>query len=151
MSEPFQTLHHICLVVHDLDRAADYYQSIGLGPWHDFPPFSDFSRLDMPNLEGFLGLKYKFANLQNMQLQLCQPGSGDTPQKRFLDRHGEGVFHIGFSVADSNRAEAEATAMGLNVLMRGRRPDGSGFTYFDTAEKAGGVTLMARSLPFAQM
>lgn len=75
MSDTFQSLHHICLVVHDLDKAAAYYQSIGIGPWRDFPSFSDFSRLDMPDLEGFHGLKYKFANLQNVQLQLCQPAA----------------------------------------------------------------------------
>jgi hypothetical protein len=55
------------------------------------------------------------------------------------------VYHIGFEVADCNESEKAAKALGLNVLMRGRRQDGSGFTYFDTAKQAGGVVLEIRA------
>ncbi len=37
----------------------------------------------------------------------------------------------------------QGTELGLDVLMRGQRPDGSGFAYFDTVDQAG-VVLMAR-------
>jgi len=54
------------------------------------------------------------------------------------------VFHLGFEVPDCDQSEAEARAAGIPVLMRGRRPDRSGFTYFDTAANAGGVVLEIR-------
>jgi methylmalonyl-CoA/ethylmalonyl-CoA epimerase len=38
-------------------------------------------------------------------------------------------------------------ADGLRVKMRGRRSNASGFTYFDTADQAGGVTLLVRATP----
>ncbi len=38
MSGPFSKLHHLCVVVHDIDRAQAFYESVGIGPWHDYPP-----------------------------------------------------------------------------------------------------------------
>jgi len=137
MNEIFQQAHHICIVVPDIGAAIRYYESIGIGPWHDYPPLQEYSELEMPNAEGFRQLHVKYADLPGLQLQLCEPGPADTPQRRFLDSKGPGVFHLGFSVDQLNATEQVAKEIGLTPLMRGRRPDGSGFTYFDTADKAG--------------
>ncbi len=133
----FNQAHHICIVVADIAAAMRYYERLGIGPWHDYPPLSDFTDLKMPDPDGFRRLIFKYADLPNLQLQLCEPGPADTPQRRFLDSKGPGVFHVGFSVGDLNLAEQAGKAVGLEPLMRGRRPDGSGFTYFDTADDAG--------------
>jgi hypothetical protein len=77
---------------------------------------------------------------------LIQPGEGKSLYKDFLERKGEGVYHLGFVVEDVEESEAEVKGMGLRVLSRGRRGDGSGFSYLDTAEKAG-VTLLIRQSP----
>jgi hypothetical protein len=92
-------------------------------------------------------MRYRVADLDNVQLQLCQPPELDCPQRRFLDTHGEGVFHLGFE-HDLDDAVRQAGAAGVDVLMRGRRPDGSGFVYFDTADRAG-VVLETRRSPGA--
>jgi hypothetical protein len=81
-----------------------------------------------------------------VQLQLCQPSTLDSPQRRFLDTVGEGVYHIGFEVADLGAADAEGQRLHLGVVARGRRADGSGFCYFDTRE-ALGVVLEVRKSP----
>ncbi|MEU4227015.1 VOC family protein [Nonomuraea sp. NPDC026600] len=145
MKTPFRTLHHFCLVVHDLDKSVAYYESIGIGPWNDYPPLTGFTRLSVSNPDAFRALRYKFADLDNVQLQLCQPPALDCPQRRFLDTHGEGVFHIGFEY-DLDAAVSDATALGLTVSMRGQRDNGSGFVYFDTRDDAA-VVLMARQTP----
>lgn len=146
MSQIFQTLHHLCIVVHDVEKTAAYYASVGIGPWLDYPPLSAYVEIDVPNPAAFKGLKFKYANLGNVQLQLCQPGAEDGPQRRFLDTQGEGVFHLGFDVPDCDAAEQAGITQGLAPLMRGRRADRSGFTYFDTAREAG-VVLEVRSSP----
>jgi methylmalonyl-CoA/ethylmalonyl-CoA epimerase len=140
----FRKLHHVCIVVKDINAAVSYYESVGVGPWADFPPLDAFE-LDGYERDAFLKLKYKFANFDNVQLQLCQPGDGDTPQRRFLESHGEGVFHLGFAVPDVDAAEAGAKVVGMPILGRGRLPDGSGFTYFDTADIGAGVNLQVRA------
>ena len=135
----FDKLHHVCIVVHDIDKACAYYESVGIGPWTEYPPLAEYTELKVPNAAAFLKMRYRVCNVSNMQLQLCQPPEEDCPQRRFLDEKGEGVFHLGFEVADCDAAEREAVAGGVPVMMRGRRPDGSGFTYFDNAGKAGVV------------
>jgi catechol 2,3-dioxygenase-like lactoylglutathione lyase family enzyme len=142
MASSFQTLHHICIVVRDIERATAYYESIGIGPWQDYPPLTEYTTLSVPNVDAFLAMKYKFVNLGNVQLQLCEPPELDCPQRQFLDAKGEGVFQLGFE-ADLDTAVAHATAAGLDVLMRGERDNGSGFAYFDTLAQAG-VVLMNR-------
>lgn len=141
----FEKIHHICLVVRDIEEKIKYYESIGIGPWKEYPPLSDYTDIEAPNIEGFMSLKYMVAQVGDVQIQLVQPSKIDSPQKRFLDTHGEGVYHIGFVVDDVNKGEAAAKKKGLKVLSRGRRPDSSGFNYFDTKEEAGVVLLIRQS------
>lgn len=142
---PFRRLHHVCLVVRDIDASVAHYESLGIGPWRDYPPLTEYTDLEVPNRDAFLALRYKVADLENVQLQLCQPPELDCPQRRFLDEHGEGVFHLGFE-ADVDRAVEQGHALGLEVLMRGQRPNGSGFAYFDTLDQAGVVLLARRTV-----
>ncbi len=146
---PFHTLHHLCIVVRDIDKAQRFYESIGIGPWQDYPPLDEFKTLKMPDVLGFKALKFRYCQLGPVQFQLGYPPPGKTPQRKFLEARGEGVFHIGFVVDDVDAGERAAVAMGLDPYMRGRRANGSGFTYFNTAGK-GGVTLSIRKSPPAK-
>jgi len=147
VSTPFARVHHICIAVRDIDAAIAYYESVGIGPWHDYPPLEEFTRLDVPDPDGFRRLDYRYAWIGDFQLQLVQPGPEPTPQRRFLDEHGEGVFHVGFEVPDADAADTRAAELGIAPLMRGRRDDGSGFTYYDTADRAGVVLEIRQSPP----
>lgn len=146
MTTPFRELHHICIVVRDIEASVAFYESIGIGPWQDYPPLTEYTRLTVPNPDAFYALKYKLASVGSFQLQLCQPPELDCPQRRFLDSRGEGVFHIGFESdldSDLDETAAAGASLGLNVLARGQRDNGSGFIYFDTADDTG-VVLLAR-------
>lgn len=146
MTTPFRELHHVCIVVRDIEASVAFYESIGIGPWQDYPPLTEYTRLTVPSPDAFYALKYKLANVGSVQLQLCQPPELDCPQRRFLDSRGEGVFHIGFESdldSDLDETAAAGASLGLNVLARGQRDNGSGFIYFDTADDAG-VVLLAR-------
>ena len=143
---PFGRLHHVCLVVHDIDATQSYYESIGIGPWREYPPLTEYTDLDVPNPDAFVRMRYRVVDLDNVQLQLCQPPDLDCPQRRFLDARGEGVFHLGFE-HDIDGGIAQANDLGVRVQMRGQRPDGSGFAYFDTAEQAGVVLEIRKSPP----
>jgi catechol 2,3-dioxygenase-like lactoylglutathione lyase family enzyme len=143
MQSPFRTLHHVCIVVHDVDAAVAYYERLGVGPWYDYPKGAPYIEFEVPNESASAAMRYRCADLDNVQIQLCQPPAADCPQRRFLDAHGEGVYHLGFAIADLDAAEVEARQRGLDVIARGRRADRSGFTYFDTRDGAG-VTLEIR-------
>ena len=100
----------------------------------------------MPNPEAFGQLKYRYVDLDNVQIQLCEPPKLDCPQRRFLDTRGEGVFHIGFE-SDLDTATSQARASGLDVLMSGRRENGTGFVYFDTLDQVGVVWMCRQTKP----
>lgn len=144
MSHPFRTLHHICIVVHDLAKSVAYYEKLGIGPWFDYPKGAPYVTLDVPSEAATAAMRYQCANLDNAQLQLCEPPKIDCPQRRFLDDYGEGVYHLGFEVAALDDAEAAVGRAQVSAISRGRRADGSGFTYFDTRAGAG-VTLEIRT------
>ncbi|QOV52372.1 VOC family protein [Serratia sp. CMO1] len=142
----FNKLHHICIVVNDMDESVKFYESIGIGPWNDFPSLERFrDNLEVSNVDDFMQNKYCYTNIGDIQIQLCQPSLGDTEQRHFLEKNGEGVFHLGFTVDAVDDAEKQAHSLGLTNLIRGRLPDHSGFTYFDTSARAG-VILQVRAI-----
>ena len=145
MSALFSQLHHVCIVVADMERAIAAYERLGVTGWYDYPSHGAYVELEVPNPKGSSNLRYKCCDLGNVQIQLCQPGSEDTPQRRFLDERGEGVYHLGFEVPDMRAAVASGRELGLGVISRGLRGDGSGFAYFDTRDQVGTVLEVRRT------
>ena len=143
MNNTFSKPHHICIVVEDIEKTKRYYESIGIGPWVDYPPLVEYTKLNVIDEKGFFDTRFVYTHIGNLQLQLAQPGEGRTIYKDFLETKGEGVFHIGFEVDDIDAAEKRLTEDEMKVLASGRRDDGSGFSYLDTREQAG-VTLLVR-------
>ncbi|MEJ2166001.1 MAG: VOC family protein [Desulfobacterales bacterium] len=143
---PFSDLHHISIVVRDIDAAVDFYESLGIGPFTDYPPMREYVRIEVPDEEGFYNLTIKCAQIGPVQLQLIQPGEGRSLYKDFLQEKGQGVYHLGFVVDDIERSTSQIQAMGLKTLSSGRRQDGSGFAYLNTVDQAG-VTLLVRQSP----
>lgn len=143
MSYPFEKFHHLCIVVRDIEEKIKYFESIGLGPWTEYPPLTEYSEVEAPNMDGFMELRYVQAVVGDVEIQLVQPGEHDSPQKQFIEKYGEGVYHMGFVVDDVNKGEQVLKEKGLKILSRGRRPDQSGFDYFDTKNEAG-VNLLIR-------
>ena len=142
-SNPFTKPHHILIVVKDIEKTKGYYESIGIGPWVEYPPLVEYTKLNVMDEKGFFASHFIYTQIGNLQLQLVQPGEGKTIYKEFLEKKGEGVFHIGFEVNDIDATDKQLTDNGLNILASGRREDGSGFSYYDTRQHTG-VTLLAR-------
>jgi catechol 2,3-dioxygenase-like lactoylglutathione lyase family enzyme len=139
----FSKPHHICIVVHDVEKTKSYYESMGIGPWTEYPPLVEYTKLNVMDEKAFFACRFIYTKIGDLQLQLVQPGEGRTIYREFLEQKGEGVFHIGFEVADIEAADEQLTGNGLKILASGRRDDGSGFAYLDTRPQAG-VTLLVR-------
>jgi len=142
-NKAFSKPHHICIVVKDIEKTKNYYESIGIGPWVDYPPLVEYTKLNVMDEKGFFDTRFVYTHIGNLQLQLAHPGDGKTIYKDFLETKGEGVFHIGFEVDDVDAIEKQLSNNEMKVLASGRRDDGSGFSYLDTREQAG-VTLLVR-------
>ena len=145
-SNPFSVLHHLSIVVADIEKATRYYEAIGIGPFTEYPPMSEYVKIDVPDEEGFYNLRIRCAQIGPVQLQLIQPGAGKSLYRDHLEQNGEGVYHLGFVVDDIESSEQTVRDMGLKVISSGRRENGSGFAYLGTAAEAG-VTLLIRQSP----
>jgi len=77
MNEAFTTLHHVCVASETFDAAVALYESIGVGPWHDFPSLEPFrGELDVPSVDDFFKLRYRYANLGNTSTCSLTTNSG---------------------------------------------------------------------------
>lgn len=124
-------MHHDCIVVPDLDAAVVYYELLGVSPWKDVPSLLGLAESSMSQCD-LASLSYRACELKNLQLQLCQPVEGTTPQRRFLEQKGSGFHHLGFTIGPVDSCEHAGIDAGLDVRANGRRADGHGFTYFDS-------------------
>ena len=133
-------LTHISLIVRDIEQAIKYYESLGIGP---FETPEDSGTIEGRTVHGKPAPDVKniskMARLGPTKVALVQPVSGQSVQKEFLERHGEGIDHIGFRV-DNLREETDKLAKkGFKVVSSGKSGDG-GFNFFDT-DKVGGFMI----------
>jgi len=136
--------HHVSVVVRDMNKAAEYYKPLGIGP---FPPFigplgptpltekmvsgkpADYE-VDIRLAEGGVG---------QLQFELIEPIKGETPVKEFLEKKGEGIHHLAFIVDDLDKETAKMAEKGFRVTQSGKTPDAR-WAYFDT-DGVGGVVI----------
>ena len=136
-------LHHICIVVHDLDKTVAYYEGLGIGPWYNYPKGSLYVELEVEDAETSSAMRATSAPIffDNVQFQLCQPPQLDCPRGADSSKQMAKVCStLGFEVPELAQGGAGMRAAGVGITARGRRADGSGFCYFDTRDGAG-VTL----------
>ena len=132
----FSRLAHVSIVVKDIMESVQYYESLGIGPFKK-PEHHIFSVTAFRGVPLESKLIIREANIGTVTLQLVQHISGDHIVKEFIDRRGYGVYHLGFLVENIDEHEKDMTRRGIDVLQKGRREDGTGYSYFDTESKAG--------------
>ena len=122
-------VHHIGVIVRDMDKAIEHYKSMGI---------VTVGR-EMPAVQTRQGAKVKarWAQMGPLLLELFQPIEGEDIQLEFLREHGEGIAHIGFTVADIDAEVDELLSNGAKLLFRIDHPTGTRIAYFDTREVGG--------------
>ena len=79
-------------------------------------------------------------------LELVQPVSGESIQKEYLERHGEGINHIAFVVDDIEEATSMMVEARFKVISCSKNEGGGGMAYFDT-DRVGGVQIELEEIP----
>jgi methylmalonyl-CoA/ethylmalonyl-CoA epimerase len=99
----------LTVVVRDLDVAVERYRRLfGLREHH---------RLDSKEF----GFKSAILPLGAGHIELLQPTDPDKPAGRFLAKHGEGVYLVGFETKDVAGAAEHLRKEGVRVDQRGDR------------------------------
>lgn len=111
-------IHHIALVVRDLDTALEFYRD-ALGA-------TVTERRDVPEE----GVEIAFLPLGEAEIELLRPLQTDNSVGRFLEKRGEGIHHVCLLVEDIERAAERLLAHGARLTGEVRsHPDGTRYVF----------------------
>jgi len=135
---PFSQIRHVGVIVRDMDKAIKHYESLGIGPFKPLPCTVKERRAygEVANIK----LRVMVTQLGSVQFELIQPLEGESVQQEFLDKHGEGLHHLGFYTDDLERDKAKLVEMGCTVPFSARFVGTGGGDYYDTGG-IGGLIL----------
>jgi methylmalonyl-CoA/ethylmalonyl-CoA epimerase len=120
-------LHHVALVVADLDAAVERYRALG---------FTGGERVVIPEQAVDVAT---FAAGPGW-IELIHPTDPDGPIARFLAKRGEGFHHVAYAVPDIERALAALASAGLRLIDTAPRVGAHGWRIaFIHPESCGGV------------
>lgn len=98
----------ICIVVKDAEESKKRWSAIlGLQPTIDveMPAYEDVPTITNNKPDHFGSNKLVVFKLkEGPVIELIQPDEGDSPWRRYLDKHGESVMNIAFYVSDRQKA-----------------------------------------------
>ena len=137
---PFSKVDQIGIIVRDLDKAVEYYESLGIGPFEPMTGMvaKDRKVMGKPVPADSIGMKIKVAKVGPIEFEVIQPTKGPSVHMKSLESKGEGINHLGFFVDDIEKEEAKMVEKGYDVIYSLRFEGGGGASYFDT-DKVGGV------------
>ena len=99
-----QKIDHLGIVVRSIDEAIDYYEkALGL---------SCKGREEVPVQK----VRTAFFLVGEVRLELIEPTSADSPVAKYLEKHGEGLHHVGFATDDIIRQLQQAKQAGCNLI-----------------------------------
>ena len=120
-------LHHVAVVVADLDEALQRYRTLG---------FSGGERFELTEQA------VEVATLRSGTgwIELIRPTDPDGPIARFLAKRGEGVHHVAYAVPDLRAALKGLEAAGIRLIDAVPRTGAHGWRIaFVHPESCGGV------------
>lgn len=130
-------LYHVGVCVRNIAETAAFYTNVfGIGPF-TYRDVAYENATYYGKVAGYRG-KRAFAQMGPMMLELIELIDGPTIHEGFLERHGEGLHHLGFEVDDLKASMEEAVRRGLTITQSFTRSDGTGFAYVDS-DRVGGT------------
>ena len=125
-----ERVHHIDFVVRDLDAATARYSSIlGVEPR---------SREELPDR----GIHLVRFEVGGIWIILVQPVRDDSPVRAFLDRYGEGFFHIAYKVDDLDQEAERLAGEGVKLGQPRRGVEGWKLLDIDMGETFGAYSQL---------
>jgi methylmalonyl-CoA/ethylmalonyl-CoA epimerase len=109
-------ISHLGLAVKDLDAAVRLYEGVfGLEVEHRW-----VAEADQMEAASF--------RVGDIEIELMQPLTPDSPVGRFIARRGEGIHHVAYKVDDVAEALARARSSGIETIDERPRVGGGGST-----------------------
>ncbi len=144
MSKPIidlKNLMQIAIVVKDIEKAAKAWSElfgVEMPEIRPVPPPED-CQIYYRGQKTATRAKLACIELGQITIELTEPDEMDSSWKEFIDEHGNGVHHLGFTVgSDENRDKVVKILedSGMSVRHYGYYPGGS-YTFVDTEDQLG--------------
>ncbi len=124
-----EKIHHVAVVVRDIDAALSLYRD----------------KLGLP-VESVMDMDYDhvvigFLPVSGVKVELVQPTDDTTGVARFLESKGEGFHHICFEVPDIQASLDRLAALGLQLIDSTPRKGGEGPVAFVHPRSCHGVLV----------
>ena len=131
---------HACVVVRSVEKTAgNLSEKFGIGPWDVHVKSYPESQASFRGRPTACTFKFAYAKVGPITLELVEPVSGMSSYQEFLDRHGEGIHHLGFPVPLPFDSEVEKwQRQGIQPVQAMKLDDPEeGWAYMDTQDLAG--------------
>lgn len=126
---------HVCIVVEDVEKMARVFaEKFGIGPFRIRVMHTPSSRASVHGEPVDYTLKFGHARVGPITLELVETVEGKTVYQEFLEKHGEGLHHIGVPTPIPFDSELEKwQKRGIKPLQVNRMEDPEeGWAYMDT-------------------
>ena len=118
--ELLSKFHHMGVMVKNMDKAVEYFQALGIGPFEpsnlvhiDRQMYGKPVAADVKNI-------VKATTMGPIGIELIQPASGKSVHGEWVESHGEGINHIAFIVDDIE--EATSIMVEVNPMATLKKP-----------------------------
>lgn len=145
VGELMSRFHHLGVVVRDMDRAVEYFQGLGIGPFES-SNLVHINRKMEGKPAGNVKVLVKTAKIGGIGIELLQPVSGVSTPQQWLESHGEGISHMAFVVDDIEEAKLTMVDEGFAVIYSADNEGGGGMAFF-RSEKVGGLIIEMEEVP----
>jgi catechol 2,3-dioxygenase-like lactoylglutathione lyase family enzyme len=119
----------------DLDKAVEYYQSLGIATLQPEGVLDSSSSRDFKVL-GLTGsaarTRMRKAMVGSVTYEFAQSLERETTYGECLSHRGEGAYSLDFAVDDLQKETAKLAYRGARVVLSGTHRDSGAFAYFDT-------------------
>jgi methylmalonyl-CoA/ethylmalonyl-CoA epimerase len=97
-------IHHVAILIEDIDAALHF--------WRDLLGLEPVSVVDIPHENA----RIAFLPVAESEIELVQPSTTDSGISRFLEKHGPGMHHLCFEVADLQSFLVNLKAKGVQLI-----------------------------------
>jgi len=133
------------IAVRELDKTVEYYEML------DIIDFQSETGLDSRSLnpikvksepiESNFKTRGKIGLVGNVAFEFIQPLEGPSIYQESLDRRGEGVAEMVFTVTDLEKEAATMIYRGMPAILSGKPKNGPAFACFDTRRNSGNIII----------
>ncbi|WP_432798237.1 methylmalonyl-CoA epimerase [Poriferisphaera sp. WC338] len=99
-----KAINHLGIAVKSIDEAREYYENVLGGEFEGIEEVAEQK------------VKVAFFKVGDVRLELLEPTSEDSPISGFLEKRGEGIHHVAYTVDKIEERIAEIKEAGLRMI-----------------------------------